>query len=32
VTVDLAEGTCQASFAFKPRPGEQVRIGPVICK
>jgi len=32
VTVDLAEGTCHASFAFKPRPGEQVRIGPVICK
>jgi outer membrane usher protein len=32
LTVDLGEGTCHASFTFKPRPGEQVRIGPVICQ
>ena len=32
LTVDLGEGTCHVSFTFKPRPGEQVRIGPVICR
>jgi len=32
LTVDLGEGTCHASFTFKPQPGEQVRIGPVICR
>jgi outer membrane usher protein len=32
LTADLGEGTCHASFTFKPRPGEQVRIGPVICR
>jgi outer membrane usher protein len=32
LTVDLAEGTCHASFAFKPQPGKQAKIGPVICR
>jgi outer membrane usher protein len=32
LTVDLAQGSCHASFRFKPQPGKQVRIGPVICR
>ena len=25
-------GRCEASFEYRPRPGQQVRIGPVICR
>ncbi len=32
VTIDLGAATCEAAFAFTPRPGEQVRIGPVACR
>ena len=30
-SVESATGTCRAQFAFTPRPGEQVRIGPLTC-
>jgi outer membrane usher protein len=32
VTIDFGEGSCRASFAFKPQPKSQVRIGPVACR
>jgi outer membrane usher protein len=32
VTIDFGDGTCHASFAFKPQPGKQVKIGPVPCR
>jgi outer membrane usher protein len=32
MTVELAQGTCHATFRFKPQPGKQVRVGPVICR
>jgi outer membrane usher protein len=31
-TIELFAGTCSASFNFEPRPGEQVRVGPVTCR
>jgi outer membrane usher protein len=31
-TVESARGTCRVQFAFAPRPGEQVRIGPLMCQ
>jgi len=31
-TVEMAAGTCRASFSFAPRPGEQVRIEPITCR
>ncbi|MEN5084528.1 fimbria/pilus outer membrane usher protein [Bosea sp. TWI1241] len=32
VVVQLGEGECRASFAFAPRAGEQVTVGPVPCR
>lgn len=31
VRIDEADGTCQAEFDFRPRPGDQVIISPVVC-
>jgi outer membrane usher protein len=31
-TIDLANGQCHASFAFAPRPGEQVQVQQVECR
>jgi outer membrane usher protein len=31
-TIETPSGTCRASFSFTPRPGQQVRIGPLICQ
>lgn len=31
-TIELANGSCRASFDFAAHPGEQVRIGPVTCQ
>ena len=31
-TIELDSGTCSASFDFTPRPGEQLRIGPLTCR
>ena len=31
-TIEFADGTCRANFAFAPRPGEQVQISPVECR
>ncbi len=32
VRITTGETTCEATFAYRPRPGEQVRIGPVTCR
>ena len=32
VRITTGEGTCEASFEYHPRPGEQVQIGPVTCR
>jgi outer membrane usher protein len=32
IEINLGRNKCVASFPFKPRPGRQVKIGPVICK
>lgn len=31
-TVTTPNGSCQASFAFSPKRGKQVEIGPVVCR
>ena len=31
VTLEESAGTCEASFAFRPAPGVQARIGPIRC-
>ncbi len=31
VRITTPSATCEATFAFRPKPGEQVRIGPVTC-
>jgi outer membrane usher protein len=31
-TITLVNGQCQATFAYEPRPNEQVVISPVVCK
>ncbi len=31
-TIELVGSTCRAAFDFEPHPGEQVRIGAVMCK
>jgi outer membrane usher protein len=31
-TIEFANGTCRASFNFAPQPGQQVRVGPVMCQ
>jgi outer membrane usher protein len=31
-TIESPSGTCRVSFNFAPRPGEQVRIGPLTCR
>jgi outer membrane usher protein len=32
VSIETEDAQCHATFDFKPRPGAQVRIGPVICQ
>lgn len=32
VTIQADDASCHASFNFAPRPGEQVRIGPITCQ
>jgi outer membrane usher protein len=32
VSIETSGGVCSATFAFAPRPGEQVQIGPVACR
>jgi outer membrane usher protein len=31
-TIETPDGTCRVGFDFAPRPGEQVRIGPLVCQ
>ncbi len=31
VRISTSSMTCEATFAFRPKPGEQVTIGPVTC-
>jgi len=32
VSIEMAAGSCTATFPFAPRPGEQIRVGPVSCR